>query len=803
MTSKVALWVLAPGLLVAMQAAQAQEMLPEIQVVADTPLQGRGIDRDKVPSTVTTVHAEDFQRTASPNITDTLFQRVPGVSLSDPNGNSAQQEIRYRGFAASPLQGTPQGLAVYMNGIRLNEAFGDTVNWDLIPTNAIQQADVFTNNPIFGLNALGGAINLQPKNGFTWHGFEQEISGGSYGRVQGGLQYGAESGNWSTYIAAQGMQDHGWRQKSPTTLGRFYGDIGWRDDKAEVHLFGSVATSSFGATAATPVDMLNRDWSSVYTTPQTTQNNTALLGLNGKYALTDNWTLQGSLYGRFFRQSHVDGNDGDFERCSGSSSYANHLCLEDDGFARPVPFTGAAALAFRNQFAILDANNQPIPCPPGAGNTCAPVPYGTIDRTNTRSTTFGGSLQATNEEKLFGHGNRFVIGGSIDRGNTDFNGSSTLGYIFPDLSVGTNPAIPGMGSVIHTVGDVGYAPLGITSRNTYSGIYATDTFDITDRLAATAGVRYNIADITVRDVLGTSPDLNSDSRFSRLNPVGGLTYKILPGLTAYAGYSESNRAPTPLELGCSNPNKPCLLESFLVSDPPLKQVVGHTYEVGLRGTSALWNGSLSWKAGLFRTDSTDDIVTLASNIAGRGYYQNVPETRRQGVELSAEYKSSQWMVYASYSYIDATYRFAGDLASPNNPMADDDGNIHVVSGNRIPGIPQHQFKAGVDYMVTPEWKVGADLIAVGQQYFIGDDANQNPRLPAYAVVNLHTSYQVSKNVTLFANINNLFNNKYALYGTYFDPSGVTKAGLPITLTDQRTLVPGMPFAIYGGIRIKL
>jgi Outer membrane receptor proteins, mostly Fe transport len=228
----------------------------------------------------------------------------------------------------------------------------------------------------------------------------------------------------------------------------------------------------------------------------------------------------------------------------------------------------------------------------------------------------------------------------------------------------------------------------------------------------------------VRDVLGTSPDLNSDSRFSRLNPIAGLTYKITSGLTVYGGYSESNRAPTPLELGCSNPNKPCLLESFLVSDPPLKQVVGHTYEVGLRGTAALWNGSLNWKASLFRTDSIDDIITLASSIAGRGYYQNVPETRRQGVELSAEYKSSQWMVYASYSYIDATYRFAGDLASPNNPMADGDGNIHVVPGNHIPGIPQHQFKAGVDYMLTPEWKIGADLVAVGQRYFVGDDANQ-------------------------------------------------------------------------------
>ena len=148
------------GAVMAAATARAQETLPEIQVIGTSPLQGVGIDRDKVPAMTQTVTADDFSRAYSPNITDTLFQRIPGVTLSDPNGNSVQQEIRYRGFAASPLQGTPQGLAVYMNGIRINEAFGDTVNWDLIPTNAIQRADVYTNNPVFGLNALGGAISL-------------------------------------------------------------------------------------------------------------------------------------------------------------------------------------------------------------------------------------------------------------------------------------------------------------------------------------------------------------------------------------------------------------------------------------------------------------------------------------------------------------------------------------------------------------------------------------------------------------------------------------------------------------------
>jgi iron complex outermembrane receptor protein len=784
-------------------AATAQERLPEIQVISNTPVQGPGVDRDKIPSLTSSVTAEDFQRSHSPDITDTLFQRVPGVSLSDPNGNGAQQEIRYRGFAASPLQGTPQGIAVYMNGIRLNESFGDTVNWDLIPTNAISRADIFTNNPVFGLNALGGAISLRTKNGFTYQGLEAEGQGGSFGRGQGGLQYGAEMGNWGVYIAAQGLTDDGWRKASPTRLGRFYGDIGYRDDRAEFHLFGAVSSSSFGVAAATPAPLLALGRDAIYTTPQTTDNQMALVGLNGKYAITDTWSLQGNLYGRFFKQDHVDGNDGNVERCGNSSSFANRLCLEDDGFPRPMPFTGAAALAFRNQFAILDANNQPIPCPPGAGNTCAPVPYGTIDRTRTDSSTFGGSLQATNDDRIFGHGNHFVVGGSIDRGASNFAATSTLGYIYPDLSVGINPAIPGNGSIIHTLGNVGYTPVTIDTRNTYYGLYVTDTFDLTENLAATAGGRYNVAKINVRDALGSSPDLNSDSTFSRFNPVVGLTYKLASWITAYGGYSESNRAPTPLELGCSNPAKPCLLESFLVSDPPLRQVVGHTYEAGLRGTSPFAGGNFDWKAGWFRIDSTDDIVNLASFIQGRGYYQNVPETRRQGIELAAEYRSERWLAYAGYSYIDATYRFDGTLASPNNPLADADGNVSVVSGNRIPGIPQHQFKAGADYLITPQWKLGADVVAVGKRHYVGDDGNQNTQLPGYAVVNLHTSFEVTSNVTLFGVVNNLFNKQYALFGSYFEPAGTAKAGLPIALTDQRTEVPGAPFAVYGGIRVRL
>ena len=798
-------------------AQDTSNTLPEIRVIAPSPLSTVSrsatppvstdappsvtgdptlIDRDKVPSNTQSLTADDFSRAYSASVTDALMQRVPGVSTTDVQGNPFTQDLRYRGFAASPLQGTPQGIAVYMNGIRLNEAFGDTVNWDLIPSIAVARADMWSSNPVFGLNALGGAVNMQMKNGFIWQGFEAEMLGGSYGRVSGSLQYGVQKDNFAAYVAAEGLRDQGWRYESPSELRRIYADFGWRGDGAEVHLIGAGARNFFGVIGPTPIELLARDWKSIYTWPQTTLNEMGLLALNGKFAVTDTWTIQSNLYVRKFKQAHVDGNDAELERCSGNPANPlfNTLCLDDDGFPAPVPP--------KANFQLLGPNNQPIPCPPGPGNQCAGVPYGTVDRTFTNALTTGASLQAVNNASLFGRNNHLTVGASIDRSWIDFRANSELGFIYPNLFVGPNAAIPGTGQIIHTGGDIGYSPVSLDARNTYYGLYFTDTLDITSRLSATIGGRFNLAKVKMADQLGTSPDLNGSHTFQRFNPVAGLTYKIAPWVTAYGGYAEANRAPTPLELGCANPNRPCLLEGFLVADPPLQQVVARTWEAGLRGETAFNGGRFEWKAGLFRADSENDIISVASAIQGRGVFQNVEATRRQGLEAAAQYRSREWLVYASYSYIDATYQFTGLIPSPNNPSSDADGNAHIVPGKRIPMIPQHQVKFGADYAVTPKWKVGADLVVVGSQFYVGDDANQNERLPAYWTVNLHTSYQVHKDVQLFGIVKNLFDRRYAVYGTYFEPESIENA-IPNPPTNQRTQTPAQPLSIYAGMRIKL
>ncbi|SFG89596.1 TonB-dependent receptor [Methylobacterium gossipiicola] len=771
---------------------------PALQVPDTTRLRGGALPLNKIPSTVESVTAADlnFDR-ATFNAVETLARRVPGLNLSDSQGNNNRVDINYRGFQASPVTGVPQGLAVYQNGVRINEAFGDTVNLDLIPQVAINRIDVVTGNPVFGLNALGGAINIQMKNGFNWQGTEITALGGSDARIAGSLQHGKMIGPWSIYFAGDGLNDRGWRFQSPSTIGRVYGDVGYRTPDSEFHLIGQLARTYFGAAAATPTDFTHVDPRAIFTYPQTTTTELGTIQLTGRVDISPTWDLSGNAYFRRFSQQYIDGNDSDFENCSRNSSFRGRLCFEDDGFTQAP---GQSRNAFTNQFLML-GRGAPNGIPFTAG-----VPYGTLDVTKTEATGYGGSLQAANRDRVFGFNNSFVVGGSIDVANYGYKSSSTLGVINPDLSVTTNPLTPAYGTVpglgtdfLRTAAALGIAPSSVTGSNLYMGLYATDTIDLTDALSLTAGARLNFARIASEDQTGFSPDVTGTHYFNKINPVAGLTYRFSPGLNLYGGYSESNRAPTPLELACANPLRPCLLPNSLVADPPLKQVEGRTYEVGFRG--ALPNfydgGLVNYKIGAFRTDLTNDILSLATpGNAARGYFVNVPGTRRQGVEVGLEYVSDWLSVYANYALIDATFRFNGTLSSPNNPLSVD-GAINVVPGNKVPLIPDHQFKVGFDVEVLPRWRVGMAMQAFSSSYYRGDESNLNRKLPAYYVLNLNTSYRVDKNLELFGYVTNLTNNRYTTFGTFFEP-GLVANRYPVN--DPRTTTLAQPLSVYGGIR---
>ena len=172
----------------AQNATRIARTIPKLVVYPTTPIAGSGIDPEKVPASVNLVDANQIKQTGSLNVSDALQKYVPGIIVNEVAGHPFQPNVQFRGFVASPVAGTPQGLAVYQNGVRVNEAFGDTVNWDLIPTAAIRSVTVVTNNPAFGLNALGGAVNVQMKDGFNYLGAEIDTMGGSFGRIQSSAQ---------------------------------------------------------------------------------------------------------------------------------------------------------------------------------------------------------------------------------------------------------------------------------------------------------------------------------------------------------------------------------------------------------------------------------------------------------------------------------------------------------------------------------------------------------------------------------------------------------------------------------------
>jgi outer membrane receptor protein involved in Fe transport len=753
-------------------ASRVVRTLPRV-LVYTTPLAGSGIDPDKVPASVNLVDANQIKQTGSLNVTDALRQYVPGVSINEVSGNPFTPNVEFRGFVGSPVSGTPQGLAVYQNGVRINEAFGDTVNWDLIPTAAIKSMNLVTNNPAFGLNALGGAVVVQMKDGFNYHGAEIDTMGGSFGRVQSSAQWGKQIDNFATYVALEGLHDDGFRNFSASNIRRFYGDVGVKNDQAEFHLNMGAADNNFGATATVPVELLQQYWGATYTTPQTSENRVGYVNLTGKVEVTPTWTIDGIAHLRVFDQKTQDGNPTGTRPCAADATL---LCYGDGS----TPANGLNGAQLANPFdpnAVLGEN----------------------DRTTTHTTTGGVSLQATNTDQLFGHNNRFVVGASFDSSVTNFTASAELG------TIGPNFVVTGSGIFLGQSGDpVSIGPVSLRTTNQYTGLYALDTFDVTKAFTVTAGGRFNVANISLQDQLPAQPgtSLNGNDTYTRFNPIIGGTYKITSALTAYAGYSEANRAPTPLELGCADPAHPCIIAAFLVSDPPLKQVVSRTVEAGLRGTHDLNIGTLGWKLGVYRADNTDDILAIPSPVVqGFGYFQNVGSTRRQGIEAETNLKSNRLQLNASYTLVDARFLDALQVGS-NSPFADANGNVQILPGNRIPAVPRNRVKASVDYSITDAFKVGGDALYFSSQYFVGDGSNQAPRLPGYAVFNLHASYQIDKTMQIYARADNIFDNRYATYGTFFNTGAVpnfANGGAPFT--DPRSLSPARPRAFYTGLKI--
>jgi iron complex outermembrane receptor protein len=768
-------------------AAQAVDQTPpqtstlqQIVVIGTTPVPGMSIDIDKVPGNVQSVFAGDLTQNGAASLTGALSSHLGSVSISDTLGDPFQPDILYRGFEASPVLGTPQGLAVYQNGVRINEAFGDSVNWDLIPDIAISQVDIVSSSPLYGLNALGGAMAVTMKNGFTYQGADAELSGGSFNQRTTSAEVGLTKGIFGLYAAARALDEDGWRLFAHDSVRQYYMDLSLHGTGTTVDLSYSRADNRLFGPGAAPVQSLAINPDAVFTGPQANLDNVDFTTLNASYSPAEELAVQGVGYFRNYRQTVSNGDGSNYTACT-TAAYSGALC-QSDGV---TPLLNAAGAV------LPDISN-------GGANI-----LGQNDFEFIHSQSWGGSLQLADSRRLFGHTNQFAVGATVDTSHTNFMSGTQVGIIDSALIVEPSTLF------VDTPEGTPYSatPVILNADDKYYGFYGTDTLDVNSLLSVTLSGRYNIAKVDLSDQRGAS--LNGRNRFVHFNPATGATYKLSPAVTAFAGFSINNRAPTASEIECSDPLQPCLLPSSLAGDPPnLKQVIAHTFELGLRGHATLGpSGHFSWNASVFRTDLRDDIYGIATSIS-TGFFQNIGSTRRQGMETGVNYQSERWSVYGQYSYIDATFRSPLTLSSPSNPFQDANGDIHVLPGDRLPGIPKNRVKAGADYSLSSKWSVGASIVRVSDQFYHGDESNQNPPLPGYTVVSLRSRYKVGKQLEIFADVQNLFDERYATYGLFGDPTGVNAPGIPSgaasndPTVDNRFQNPAAPRSVFGGVRLS-
>ena len=745
-----------------------------IEVVGVTPIHGVGLPKNKVPANIQTATSSEIDATQSLNLTEFINLNLGSVHINEAQNNPFQPDVRFRGVTASPLLGLPQGLATYQDGIRVNELFGDTVNWDVVPQSAIASINLIPgSNPLFGLNTLGGALSLKTKTGFTHPGHDTKLYGGSFVRRAIEFSSGGHNQRLSYFLSGNLFREDGWRDFSPSDVRQLFGNVGWEQDANTLNLSLTLADNELLGNGALPIQLLETERRAVFTHPDMTSNNMILANLRGSHAWSDNVLLASTLY---FRRNNIEtfnGDDTDFEPCEDLEN-EGFLCVEEgseeervrDQFGNDVRLTEYTSDDDEDEENEIDDDDDE-----GGFNA-------TNNTSQTRQGGYGTTLQATFTTPIASRENQFIAGASFDRGSALFNSETELASLTSDRgTVGTG--IFESESFV----DVEAAVQNI-------GIYATNTFSITSELGLTLSGRYNRTEITLRDQIGV--ELNGDHIFHRFNPAMGLTYQALDTLSFYGGYSESSRVPTPVELTCADPDAPCKLPNAFIADPPLDQVITKTWEVGLRGKF----GEVSWNADLFQGTSFDDLIFISSGaLTNEGYFQNVAQTLRQGVELSIGGNFFNRLYgLLSYTFISATFETNLTVSSPNHPEARG-GEIDVEKGDRIPGVPLHNLKADLSFAITDALSFGTSILINSGQVFRGDEGNLIDQIPGYSIVNLRGRHTLWNNFSIFAKVNNLFNAAYETFGLFGEADEVLGDGFE----DSRFLSPGAPRAAWAGV----
>lgn len=746
-----ALRLLAAALGVAWVGVWAQDAPTQrVEVIGTAPLPGQGVDRDLLPYATQVLQRDDLQRSSAAHGSAALARSATGVVVNDIQGSPYQGDLSFRGFRASGLLGAAQGLSVYLDGVRVNEAFGDVVSWDLLPDFAFDSVALVPGaNPAFGLNTLGGAVALTTVDGRSAPGWQTELEAGSFRRRQASLSHGGQAGPWTHYVGLELFDEDGWRDFSPGRRGVLLGKLGLRTDAGDLGLTllsgrstlvgnGLVPQFTFEEPDHREASIGSFDRAAVYTHPDLTRNEATLLSLRGSMALGHDMLAEALLYGRKARRTTINGDEAE-EGGDADDDHAN----------------------------------------------------ASFNRTATRQDAGGLSLGLSGRTQ----GHRWQAGLSLDVAQVRYEQTEQAGRF--DATRGVDPID----------GEDAELSAAVRGSTRSLGLHASDTWSITPTTHLTGTLRWNHARVanTLTSVDDDTGELEAKPResfnYRHLNPALGIAQR-LGAVTLFANAARNTRVPTVIELGCADPEEPCRLPSGLQADPYLAPVRTTSVEAGLRFGSGRGRGHAG-SLTLYRLDNRDDILFSSVSVTGqRGYFRNFERTRHQGLDAEWRWRGGPWELGIGYSHLRATYEADGVLRVGER-------NVMVSPGTPMAGLPRHQMKAHVAWAPAPGWWLGADLQAVSQRTSAGnedgrfdDDEAETAdfAVAGYALLNLQARWQPTKDIELFVGIDNVFNRRAASFGalaeTLFDADGAYRG----EEADALFIAPIAPRSLNLGLR---
>lgn len=703
--------------------------LPEIVVTAPARLPDIPLSLAEIPASVQVITGEEIARSEALTLQDVMKQ-LPGVHLNDEQGNSYQFDMSFRGFTGSPVTGIPQGISVFVDGVRVNEPAVEEINFDLLPLDQVERIELIRGpSAIFGRNTLAGSLNIITKRGGPERRVELEMEGGSFGRRKGGGSMSGTVGAFDYYVAGSQFDETGWRDQTDSRLAQAFAKLGFRQGGTDVSVSYQFQNNRILQAGTLPESVLAKDRNQNFTGGDFFNPNLHQAILNAHQRLGGGFSLALNGYVRSFETEQFN-----------------------------------VSLISENSRLFNDTISG------------------------------GGTLQLLHEGRFWGRKNLLTAGIEYNRYDVDIrvleehNERSLKKCTDAAIAAGEDPVEACPRSSLEDV---------LIDKQDTVGAYIQDTAELGrgllvlgDSLHLTGAARFDFVQHKITDRSPEDPgEASGKASYRRVLPRAGINYNLSDNHGLYFSYSQGFRTPAFLELTCGNPESPCVgLQAGVAPDTgfvKLNPVRVHNYEVGVRTRPVPW---LEGNLALYRTDVRDDIFSVSDPAELTVFFQNIGNTRRQGLEVGLRgIYHNLFEPYVNYTFTRATFRDDIELASPRTPKIPQ----RIKVGDTIPSAPNHRVNAGIRYHLYKWLALSLDLHYVGSQYLRGDEANTQSKLNSYVVINAGIDLRW-KNLKGFVKINNLGNNKYETFGTFAPNAKV--AGDPI----ERFLNPAPPINVLVG-----